>query len=69
MAKEDAIEVDGVVQEALMKATKEDTSGKEIGWFSVFTADKSVDKPILLISMVENVKGIEIGRASCRERV
>lgn len=41
-----------------MKATKEDTSGKEIGWFSVFTADKSVDKPILLISMVENVKGI-----------
>ena len=31
---------------------------KKIGWFSVFTADKSVDKPILLISMVENVKGI-----------
>ena len=24
----------------------------------MFTADKSVDKPILLISMVENVKGI-----------
>lgn len=31
---------------------------QRIGWFSVFTADKSVDKPILLISMVENVKGI-----------
>ena len=43
---------------AELKATKEDTFGKEIGWFSVFTAEKNVDRPILLISMVENVKGI-----------
>ena len=41
-----------------LKATKEDTSGKEIRWFSVFTAEENVDRPILLISMVENVKGI-----------
>ena len=43
---------------AELKATKEDTSGKEVGWFSMFTAEENVDKPILLISMVENVKGI-----------
>lgn len=43
---------------AEIKATKEDTDGTEIGWFSVFTADKDVKKPILIISMVENVKGI-----------
>lgn len=43
---------------AELKATKEDTSGTEIGWFSVFTADQDVTKPILIISMVENVKDI-----------
>ena len=43
---------------AELKATKEDTSGTEIGWFSVFTAEKDTEKPILLISMVENVKNL-----------
>lgn len=43
---------------AELKATKEDTDGTEIGWFSVFTADKNIERPILIISMVENVKGI-----------
>ena len=57
-AHRDDILLAGKTGTAELKATKEDTSGKEIGWFSVFTADKSVDKPILLISMVENVKGI-----------
>jgi len=57
-AHRDDISVAAKTGTAELKATKEDTSGKEIGWFSVFTADKSVDKPILLISMVENVKGI-----------
>ena len=41
---------------AEIKAAKEDVNGTEIGWFSVFTAEK--DTPILLISMVENVKEI-----------
>ena len=41
-----------------MKASKEDTSGTEIGWFSVFTAEKNTEHSILLISMVENVKGL-----------
>lgn len=43
---------------AELKATKEDTSGTEIGWFSVFTAQKDTEKPILLISMVEDVKDL-----------
>lgn len=43
---------------AELKATKEDTSGTEIGWFSVFTTERDTEKPILIISMVENVKDI-----------
>lgn len=43
---------------AELKATKEDTSGTEIGWFTVFTTDRDAKNPILLISMVENVKDI-----------
>ncbi|MGN0466472.1 MAG: penicillin-binding transpeptidase domain-containing protein [Lachnospiraceae bacterium] len=43
---------------AELKATKEDTTGTEIGWFCVFTADKEEQNPILLVSMVENVKNI-----------
>ena len=57
-AHRDDILLAGKTGTAELKATKEDTSGKEIGWFSVFTAEKNVDRPILLISMVENVKGI-----------
>jgi len=43
---------------AELKATKEDTSGTEIGWFSVFTAERAAEQPVLIISMVENVKEI-----------
>lgn len=43
---------------AELKATKEDTTGTEIGWFSVFTIERDTEKPVLIISMVENVKGI-----------
>ena len=43
---------------AEIKAAKEDVNGTEIGWFSVFTAEKDTPQPILLISMVENVKEI-----------
>ena len=43
---------------AEIKATKEDTTGTEIGWFSVFTTNKDEKTPIMIISMVENVKDI-----------
>lgn len=41
---------------AEIKSSKEDTSGTELGWFGIFTTDKEVDKPILLMNMVEDVK-------------
>lgn len=37
-----------------IKASQEDTSGNEIGWFTVMTTDN--DNPILITSMVEDVK-------------
>lgn len=42
---------------AEIKATKEDTSGTELGWFAVYTAEQSVERPVLIISMAEDVKG------------
>ena len=29
----------------------------ELGWFAIFTAEDTVEHPILIISMVEDVKG------------
>lgn len=57
-AHRDDILLAGKTGTAEMKASKEDTSGTEIGWFSVFTAEKNTEHSILLISMVENVKGL-----------
>ena len=42
---------------AEIKASKDDTTGTELGWFSVFTTDENMDRPIMIISMVEDVKG------------
>lgn len=42
---------------AEIKDSKEDTSGTELGWFAVFTPEKEQERPILLINMVEDVKG------------
>ncbi len=41
---------------AEIKASKEDTSGTELGWFALMTADTDVERSILLVSMVEDVK-------------
>lgn len=43
---------------AELKATKEDQSGSEIGWFAVMTTEEAIEKPVLIVSMVENVKGL-----------
>lgn len=43
---------------AEIKTSIEDTNGTEIGWFAVFTAEKDVEEPVLIVSMVENVKDI-----------
>lgn len=41
---------------AEIKASKEDISGTELGWFAVLTPNKDEEKPILIVSMVEDVK-------------
>ena len=52
---------------AEIKASKEDVSGTELGWFSVLTPNRNQKRPILIVSMVEDVKerggsGYVIGR-------
>lgn len=42
---------------AEIKESQKDTSGTELGWFSVMTPDKKTKMPILVVSMVEDVKG------------
>ena len=42
---------------AEIKESKDDTSGTELGWFTIFTTDQTVEHPILIVSMVEDVKG------------
>lgn len=42
---------------AEIKSSKEDINGTELGWFCVFTVDKNIDKPVLILSMTEDVKG------------
>ena len=56
-AHRDNVTLAGKTGTAEIKASKEDTSGTELGWFAVMTADSAVERPILLVSMVEDVKG------------
>ena len=56
-AHRDDIVLAGKTGTAEIKASKEDTSGTELGWFAIFTAEKDAECPILIISMVEDVKG------------
>ena len=56
-AYRDDIVLAGKTGTAEIKASKDDTSGTELGWFAVFTAEETVERPILIISMVEDVKG------------
>lgn len=43
---------------AEIKLSKEDATGTELGWMAVFTTDPNIENPILLISMVEDVKNL-----------
>jgi len=40
-----------------IKASQDDTKGTEIGWFTVMTTDPNEDTPIVVSTMVEDVKG------------
>ena len=56
-AHRDDIVLAGKTGTAEIKSSKEDTSGTELGWFAIYTAEKDIECPILIISMVEDVKG------------
>ena len=50
------IELAGKTGTAEIKASKDDRTGTELGWFAVFTTDPNLETPILLVSMTEDVK-------------
>ena len=56
-AHRDDIILAGKTGTAEIKESKEDTSGTELGWFAIYTAEKDIECHILIISMVEDVKG------------
>lgn len=55
-AHRDDVVLAGKTGTAEIKASKDDKAGTELGWFAVFTADKAIERPILLVSMTEDVK-------------
>ena len=57
-ARREDVVLAGKTGTAEIKASVEDTNGTEIGWFAVFTAEKEAENPLLIVSMVENVKEI-----------
>jgi len=42
---------------AELKLTQDDTTGRELGWFVMLTADETSQNPLLVVSMVEDVQG------------
>ena len=57
-AKIEGKTIAGKTGTAEIKQSKYDTEGTEIGWFNAFNIDESDSNSLLIVSMVENVKGI-----------
>lgn len=55
-ARREDVLLAGKTGTAEIKASKEDTSGTELGWFAVFTPEQGIERPILVVSMAEDVK-------------
>lgn len=55
-AHREDIVLGGKTGTAEIKNSKEDTTGTELGWFAVFTAEDTVKQPLIIVSMVEDVK-------------
>ena len=55
--KIEGLSVAGKTGTAEIKASKDDKDGTEIGWFNSFIADENSEKQLLIVSMVEDVKG------------
>ena len=56
-AKIEGLCLAGKTGTAEIKASKDDKNGTEIGWFNSFIADEAFEKQLLIVSMVEDVKG------------
>ncbi|WP_347501219.1 penicillin-binding transpeptidase domain-containing protein [Clostridium sp. chh4-2] len=56
-ARLESVTLAGKTGTAEIKASKDDTTGTELGWFCAFTADPQAERPLLLMSMTEDVKG------------
>lgn len=50
------IRLAGKTGTAEIKASQSDTTGTELGWLGIFTADPDVKNPVLIMTMVEDVK-------------
>ncbi len=55
-AKIPRVTLAGKTGTAEIKQSKDDKTGTELGWFAILTADENVKKPVLVITMVEDVK-------------
>ena len=56
-AKIEGKTIAGKTGTAEIKQSKDDTEGTEIGWFNAFNVGESDESSLLVVSMVENVKG------------
>lgn len=56
-ARRDDVVLAGKTGTAEIKASKDDTTGTELGWFVVCTPQETDARPILIVSMAEDVKG------------
>lgn len=50
------LSIAGKTGTAEIKASQDDTTGTELGWFNAFTADSASAQQLMVISMVEDVK-------------
>lgn len=57
LAKIEGKTIAGKTGTAEIKQSKDDTEGTEIGWFNAFNVGESDANSLLIVSMVENVKG------------
>ncbi len=56
-AKVSGLTLAGKTGTAEIKQSKNDTTGTELGWFVQFTADNKEKSPLMVVTMVEDVKG------------
>ena len=56
-AHRDDVVLAGKTGTAELKESQSDTWGMELGWFTILTAEKTAERPILMVTMVEDVKG------------